>query len=169
VRDVNEVDDVSAEEAIQIVSYRARCNEEQGGAPQSAATPPEQENTEKAHHRDCPRDAQERHPHALRHGPKKVESDVGVLGIPEVQEAANQLPRAVAFELALRDALCNVVTSDKKDEPDEKGEALQSDALEKALDKPLEDGWHGGHNRVRPPPIPVQRASLGWQRVEQRP
>jgi hypothetical protein len=161
MRDVNEVDDVSSEDAIQIVSYRAGRNEEQGGAPESAATPPEQEKTEKAHHRDCARDAQERQPHALRYGPKKVEGDVRVLRILEVQDAVNQPPRAVAFELALRYPLRNVVTSDKKDETDEKGEALQSEALAKAVDKALYDGWHGGYNRVHPPPIPVQRASLG--------
>jgi hypothetical protein len=97
MRDVNEVDDVSAYDTIQVVSNGARRDEEQGAAPESWAAPPEQENGEQADHRGPARDDQERHPDALRNGPEKVEGDVRVLDVPEVEDAVDQGTRASAL------------------------------------------------------------------------
>jgi hypothetical protein len=132
VRDVNEVDDVSTHDAIQIVSNGTCRDEQQRGARESGATPPEQENTEQTDHRDRARDRQQRDPHAFGDGPKDVERDVGVLGVSEVQDAIDQVTWTFAFQLALRDVLRGVVTSDEKQERDDQ-------------EKTLGDKSHRGH------------------------
>lgn len=124
MRDVHEVDDVSARDAIQDVSGGARRDEEQGGAPEPGAIPPEQQSAEQARHRDRAQHAQQRHARAFRHGAEKIEGDVGVLGIPQVQNAVNQVMGVLAFQLALRDLLRGVITADEKRQPEDQQKAL---------------------------------------------
>jgi hypothetical protein len=124
MRDVHEVDDVSARDPIQDVSRGACRDQKQRAAPESDATPPEQEDAKKAEHRDRPRDGQKPHARAFRHGPEKIERDVGVLGVAQIQNAVNQVMGVLTFQLALRDLLRGVIAADQKRQPEDQQKAL---------------------------------------------